>query len=59
MRSDIYLFNIVRKWIELKHIYAESHDEATLEEIAFWEMRIENLIEQIQRERQARQNPSY
>ena len=55
--NEIYLFNLVKKWLQVKQDYNDQPDPHTLVEIAYWEGRIEALVKQIERERFLKEHP--
>lgn len=57
--SEVYLFNLVDGWLKAKATYNETKDAQDLGHVAWFEMSIEQLVNQIKRERLARSNPSY
>lgn len=57
--SEIYLFNMIKAWIAARKHWAENRTPENFQQIARWECLIENLMEQIERERLNRQHPSY
>lgn len=57
--SEVYLFNLVKSWIDAKHLYDETNDSSAFHEVAWYETRIENLVKQIERERYLKSHPIY
>lgn len=57
--SEIYLYNLVKSWLEVKRLYSEANDERSLNQVAWYERQIEDLVNQIERERWRKAHPSY
>lgn len=57
--SEIYLYNLVKSWLEVKRLFAEARDEHSLNQVAWYERQIEDLVNQIERERWRKAHPGY